>query len=68
MSMTERSPDLPEPDREPVVPQPEPGNTWVTPREERPPARREGTISDPDVEGSPPAPDNANPAERKMHP
>jgi hypothetical protein len=37
------------PQREPGnAPEGEPGNAWVTPEAERPPRRREGTVSDPD--------------------
>lgn len=38
----------PDPTPEPVRPQREPGNAWVTPDAERPPQQREGTVSDPD--------------------
>jgi hypothetical protein len=71
MGMTERTPDDAGRDREPVQPPREPGNaperepgtTWETPREERPPVRREGTVSDPDFAGTPPAPDHSTHAE-----
>lgn len=37
------------PEREPgTMPKGEPGNTWATPEEDRPPQREEGTVSDPD--------------------
>jgi hypothetical protein len=38
-----------QPEREPGNhPDGEPGNRWVTPGQERPPPRREGTVTDPD--------------------
>jgi hypothetical protein len=48
--------------REPgSAPEGEPGNVWAWPEAERPPLRREGTVSDPDRYGREPTP--AVPAE-----